>query len=571
MKLKPFYFFDGAFGTYYHKLHPDSSMPELANLEHKQDVYAIHRAYIESGATAIKTNTFGANPLNMPEAQMAAVLQSGYQIAVQAAGQAASVFADIGPISAENAADSYLKIAALFLAEGASHFLFETQSSFQELLPAIRYIKAHCDNAVVIVSFAVAQDGYTQNGEHYHALFAEAAAAGADYVGLNCICGPAHMLRLIAEADTDKYAVIAMPNSGYPATVNGRTVYVDNPDYFSDKLCDIYRCGVSAIGGCCGTTPAHIQASIQKIKALDSVIPPKPSVVKEPVVVEHPDWNHIMIAVEIAAPVDTDFSFALSASKSLKKAGADFITIPDSPLAKTRANSMMISAKIQREVGIPAIPHISCRDRNQIALKGDLIAGNIEGLREILAITGDPIPESERTKVKQVFGFHSYKLIHFISELNGAVFQQTPYRICAALNTSAVNFDAELKRAEEKAKNGAVCFLTQPLFSEKNIANYQTAKKVLPYKILAGIMPIAGYKNALFLNNEVPGIKVSEEIILALKDQPPEHAKEICLAYAKKTVDAVSEMCDGYYIMTPLKKIDYSIELVQHIRNHTLV
>ena len=566
--MKPFYFFDGAFGTYYHKLHPDVQIPELSNLNDAQEVYAIHRAYIESGATAIKTNTFGANPLNMTQEQTAAVIQSGYRIAKEAAGQKAAVFADIGPVFAENAADIYLKLSTLFLAAGASHFLFETQPSCKDLLPALKHIKAICDHAVIMVSFAVTQDGYSQSGEHYHTLFEEAVAAGVDYVGLNCICGPAHMQRLIADTDTTKYAVIAMPNAGYPATVNGRTVYVDNPAYFSDKLCEIYRCGVAAVGGCCGTTPAHIKASVEKIRASGISRQTKPSVKKETAAVRYETWNHTVIAVEVGAPVNTDTAFTLSASKRLKAAGADFITIPDSPLAKTRANSMMISAKIQREAGIRTIPHICCRDRNQIALKGDLIAGNIEGIREVLAITGDPIPEADRTIAKNVFGFNSYKLIHFINGLNKTLFQETPYRVCAALNTSAAHFEAELERAREKIKTGAVCFLTQPLFSKQNIANYQAAKQALPCKILAGIMPLAGYKNALFLNNEVPGIEVSEDILSALENQTPEKTKRICLDYAKQTIDTIKENCDGFYIMTPLKKTDYSEELVRYIRSN---
>lgn len=567
--MKPFFLFDGAFGTYYHKKNPDCQYPELANLEDAETVGKIHLEYIDSGVNAIKTNTFGANPFVFPDRiQLKKVIQNGFRIAADAAGQRAAVFADIGPVFGDCPQDAYLETTDLFIQEGASNFLFETQHSLLELLPAIRRIKAMASDSIVIVSFAVTQDGYTQTGEFYQTLLEQANAAGADYVGLNCICGPAHLLRLISELDTKKYAVSAMPNAGYPSVVNGRTVYVDNPDYFSDKLTEIYRCGVRAIGGCCGTTPQHMKATAEKLRQTSALkLPQHFSTVQAAVPAAVPTaWDHTIIAVELGAPSDTDMSFTLAASRRMKQAGADFITIPDSPLARARANSMMISAKIQRDAGISAIPHLCCRDRNQIAIKGDLVAAHIEGLREVLAITGDPIPEADRTSVKNVFGFNSYRLIRFISSLNRELFSKAPYRICAALNTSSPRFSQELERAAEKLKNGADCFLTQPLFSEENIQNYYRAKQELGCRILAGIMPLAGYKNAVFLDNEVPGIQIAPQLLSQLRDKSAEEARILCLDYAKGIIDRIKADCDGFYIMTPLKKAELSEQLVRYIR-----
>ncbi len=562
------YLFDGAFGTYYHARNPESQYPELANLYDRQAVLEIHREYLKAGVNAIKTNTFCANPVSIPDGeQLAAIIQNGWRLAAEAAGDSATVFADIGPILAEQAEEAYLTVVRLFLKEGADHFLFETQSSLAELLPAISLLKSE-PGRVVIVSFAVTQDGYTQSGEAYQTLFAQAAEAGADLVGLNCICGPAHMLRLISAVDTKKYAVSAMPNAGYPSVINGRTVYVDNPAYFSEKLAEIYACGAKAVGGCCGTTPRHIKAAVEKIKNIIPVISDRqPNQSDSPPVPHSADgWNPVTIAVELAAPAEPDASFSLEAAKRLKTAGADFVTVPDSPLARARASSIITAARLQREAGLRAIPHLCCRDRNQIALKGDLLGGNIEGLRDVLVITGDPVPDLERSSAKTVFGFNSYKLIQFIRRLNADLFSASPYRIYAGLNTSALHFEAELKRAEEKQKNGAVCFLTQPLFSEQNLENYRLACSTLSGKVLAGIMPLAGYKNALFLNNEVPGIDIPEPILEALAGASPPQAKEICLRYAKEMIDRVWPDCGGFYIMTPLKKVELSEELIAYIR-----
>lgn len=570
--MKDIIIFDGAFGTYYAGLYGSEEYPEAANIRHPERVRAIHREYIASGANAIKTNTFAANPVTMSDPEwLGETLKSGYHIAMSAASESADVFADIGPIASEHAAVDYLTVAKIFLNAGADHFLFETLSEVDPLEPTVRYIREKIPNATIITSFAVTQDGYTRSGEYYQSLFRKADSMGADYVGLNCICGPAHMLHLMEKADTDRYSVIAMPNAGYPSVVNGRTIYVDNPAYFSDKLYDIYCCGVRAIGGCCGTTPRHIKETVDRIRSNDRSIEKAARPAVERTVAQtalSPKSNRPVIAVEIGAPVDTDTGFVVEAAHIAKRAGADFVTIPDSPLAKTRANSMMIAAKIQREAEISVIPHVCCRDRNQIAIKGDLIAGSIEGIRHILAITGDPISQTDRDFAKNVFGFNSYQLIRFIRELNAEAFADVPYYICAALNTSSVNFAAELNRAKEKIRNGANCFFTQPLFSEQNIENYRLAKKTLDCPVMAGIMPLAGYRNALFLNNEVPGIEIPEQVITQLENKTGEAAKQICLQYSRMIIDRIAENCDGYYIMTPLKKIDFSEELIRYIRAH---
>lgn len=567
--MKDIIIFDGAFGTYYAGLYGSEEYPESANIRHPERVLAIHREYIASGANAIKTNTFAANPVTMSDsALLCETLQSGYRIAMSAASESVHVFADIGPIASEHTEADYLTVAKIFLDEGADHFLFETLAEVDTLEPAVRYIKEKVPNAIVITSFAVTQDGYTRSGEYYQSLFRKADSMGADYVGLNCICGPAHMLDLMKKADTDRYAVIAMPNAGYPSVVNGRTIYMDNPTYFSHKMYDIYCCGVQAIGGCCGTTPRHIKETVDRIRTDDRNREKTARPAAKRTVAQNAfssKSNRPVIAVEIGAPVDTDTGFIMEAAQTVKRAGADFVTIPDSPLAKTRANSMMIAAKIQREAGIAVIPHVCCRDRNQIAIKGDLIAGSIEGIRHILTITGDPISQTDRDFAKNVFGFNSYQLIRFIHELNAEVFADSPYHICAALNTGSANFSAELNRAKEKIQNGANCFFTQPLFSEQNIENYRRAKETLDCPVMAGIMPLAGYRNALFLNNEVPGIEIPEQVIAQLEHQTGEASKQICLQYSKAIIDRIAEGCDGYYIMTPLKKIDFSEELIRYI------
>ena len=563
--------FDGAFGTYYNMLHGTSIVPEFANLNRKNAVYEIHREYIAAGAQAIKTNTFAANAaLCEDPALLGEIIKNGYETAVLAAGNTVKVFADIGPIAGENAAYEYERITEQFLSLGAKCFLFETQ---QELLPlkgAIRRIKEAVRGATVMTSFAVSQDGYTRAGGYYRSLVEEALSIGADYAGLNCICGPSHMLELMRALDTEKYPLIAMPNSSYPSVVSGRTVYLDNPDYFSDLLVKLCQCGVRVLGGCCGTTPKHIRAAAEKLRKVTGS-----EKVEAPIRrVAGPGEGRAdffkkegkIVAAELCPPVDTDMTYVLGAAERLKACGSDYITVPDSPLAKPRAGSMMIAAKIQREVGIKTIPHMACRDRNRIGLQGELVSGNIEGIENVLVMTGDPIPDAARDGNKNVFGFNSFRLMRFIHALNEDLFSGAPYRIFGVLNLNARRFDVELRRAEEKILNGAVALFTQPVFTRQNVENLAAAHAALRCTLLAGIMPVAGYRNAVFLNNEVAGIEVPQRILDLLKDKGPEETKEISVGFCQQLIDRVYDLCDGFYMITPLKKIDFTEAVIQYIR-----
>ena len=567
--------FDGAFGTYYESLAlpgTRAAYPELANLQDPDTVLRIHEAYIAGGAGAVKTNTYGVNSrLTEDPALRRRLLQRGYELACEAAGgKGTLVFADIGPAPEENAAVEYEELASVFLEAGAERFLFETQSDVTPCGGAFRRIRSACPQAVIVASFAVTQDGYTRSGRYYTDLFDEAAALGADIVGLNCICGPAHMLELIRKVEPGKYRLSVMPNAGYPTNVNGRCVYVDNPAYFAGKLRQLADCGVEALGGCCGTTPQHIAAACAALRTgrvrVEAVRPKRPEERREMAAREDP--SRTPIAVEISPPADTDADFILNASREMQEAGADFITIPDSPMAKTRSNSMMIAALIQRETGILTIPHLCCRDRNQIAMKGDLVAGNILGLRHILAITGDPVPAEDRSAAKSVFGMNSWQLIRFIASLNKEIFPSSPYRLYGALNLNAVHFEQELKRAERKIENGVGALFTQPLFSEKSVERFLEARRVLPCRLMAGILPVAGYRNAVFLNNELPGIEIPADVVEALRDKGPEETMEISLAYCKRIIDAIRPACGGFYVMTPLKKTAYSRAVVRYIREN---
>lgn len=568
-------FFDGAFGTYYYQKTSDDTPCELACRTNPQLVEQIHREYIQAGAQAIKANTYAANSLLGPRDDVFALITEAWRIASRAAaGTQTAVFADIGyiPLEPEAAREEYLALARHFLSLGAKNFLFETLAEFSPILPAVLEIRRLCPQACIIASFAVSQDGYTKKGYDYRSLLSQVRdTPQVDAGGLNCLCGPSHMLALIKKLGPMAASLSVMPNSGYPSTINGRTVYRDNADYFSDKLVQLYETGVRFLGGCCGSTPRHISLAIQKIKALPapravSLQADKLPAAAQPQAQPMRKSPRKLIAAELDPPVDTDFSFLLGAARLYRDAGAHYITVADSPLSRTRADSLMTAAKIQREVGICTLPHISCRDKNIIALKAGLLGASMEGIRQVLVVTGDPVSKAQRSSASSVFEFNSFELIAYINTLNEDVFAHAPFSIAGALNVNAANFPQELARARRKVENGASLLLTQPIFSQAAIENFKSAKAQLPCKLLAGILPVASWRNAMFLLNEVSGIEIPQSVLDSLEGQPPQVVMERSAAYSMQLIDQLYDTADGFYLMTPLKKTALVQRLILEIR-----
>jgi len=269
-----------------------------------------------------------------------------------------------------------------------------------------------------------------------------------------------------------------------------------------------------------------------------------------------------IIACELDGPVDADVSFVMESSKKLKRSGCNLITIADSPLARPHADSFMISAKIKREINIEVLPHLACRDRNIIGIKGTLLGGNIENINNVLAITGDPLQNS---KSKGNFDLNSFTLTEYINELNREVFVKRPYCIASALNVNSSNFETELNRAEKKVRKGSQVFLTQPIYTDEAVERLKRAKETLGVYILGGIMPVVSYKNAMFLNNEVYGINIPNEMVEKFKGKDREESLEIAKDISIEIASKIKDICDGYYFMIPLKKIDLICDIINSI------
>ncbi|NLM50752.1 MAG: bifunctional homocysteine S-methyltransferase/methylenetetrahydrofolate reductase [Clostridiaceae bacterium] len=576
---KSYLVFDGGMGTYYQEKTKSTKKCEFANLDEEDIIYNIHREYILAGCDAIKTNTFAANPysLNCDFETVSQIIKKGYEIAAKAAGKNAFVFADIGPIPPNATKDPfkvYKEIVDIFLSMNAKYFLFETLSSDENLYKISKYIKKKAPDSFIIASFAVSPEGLTREGLSGKVLFERTCQNPyVDCVGFNCISGAYHLLKYIKNFDLTKKYVSVMPNAGYPTVIDNRTYFENNPVYFSDKMAQLARAGVKVLGGCCGTTPEFIKYTINNLKYLpeEKSAEPKISIAAalekkhENILIEKMNKGQKVIAVELDPPVDTDISFFLKGAEELTLEGADAITIADCPIARARVDSSLLACKLKREKNINTIPHMTCRDRNINATKALLLGLNIEGVENVLVVTGDPIPNAQRDEIKTMFAFNSAILAGHIKTLNETVFQK-PFTIFAALNVNSKNFDHQLAHAQKKIENGVSVFLTQPVFTEEALKNLKRAKENLDAKILCGILPIVSYNNANFINNEISGITVSESIIERYKGISKEEASKLAVEISLDIINAAKDYCDGYYLITPFKRIDIIKELIREIK-----
>lgn len=575
--------FDGGMGTYY-KAKPGQEC-EQANLTDPDGILAVHRAYLAAGADAIKTNTFSLPRLAAAQQPgWEQLADAGWQLAAKAAGETgAAVFADLGPApDTENlpAEQVYLAVAKRFALLGARNFLFETLSTEEGVLEAICALKQTVPDAFVLVSFAVLPDGYTREGRYCAELVRRMAQSGVvDAVGLNCVSAPGAMRALVQQLGDAGLPLSVMPNAGYPVVARAQVRYQGKPEYFARELSRLAAEGVRILGGCCGTTPQHIAALRTALDALPEALPAapaaKPAAVAKPAVETDDVFlrklraGQRVIAVELDSPKDADLTAYLEGARRLQAAGADLLTIADCPIARTRMDSSLVACRVHRELGMNVLPHMTCRDRNLNATKALLLGLYAEGVREVLAITGDPIPTAERDEVKNVYQFNSRKLAQYIVSLAGEGREMpSPITVFGALNLNARNFEVELRRAAEKLENGMSGFLTQPLLSAQAVENLKKTRETLGEraKILAGILPVVSQRNAIFMENEVNGIHVDEAIIQKFEGLDRTAGEELGLEVSVQAAKAAAPYADGFYLMTPFNRVALMERLIARLR-----
>lgn len=573
--------FDGATGTALCAQSGEGEAVERLCLIQPQRVLALHRAYLAAGCKAIKTNTFAAHVSLACENKddQKTLIRAAYDLA-RRAGDAydAAVFADIGPAptDADSAAACYIAMAEQYLNVGATCFLFETMQSGEGLAEAAAYIKASCPDAWIMVSFAADADGFTRAGEQASALALQMSACGAvDAIGLNCICGAYHIRQLLSTLDVGDKWMSAMPNAGYPHVEEGRTYYDSAPAYYAQQVMECVKAGARIVGGCCGTTPEHIR---QIARLLGTPMPPRVRMGDEKAaqppekgcrsrILRRLEQGRRITLVELDPPRSADIGGFMEGARQLEQAGADAITIADCPIGRARMDSSLLACKLSRELGIEALPHMTCRDRNVNATKALLLGLSMENVHNVLAVTGDPIPTGDRGSVKSVYQFNSRVLAKFIRGL-GESGEAEPFFVCGGLNINAVRFDSELDRAKEKMDCGVSAFLTQPVLSEQAALHLERARDELRgAKLIGGLFPVVSEKNARFLQSEVHGITVDEAVVRAYAGLDRAQGEDMAVRLCREAASRISPFVDGYYMMTPFQRVELVCRVIRATRN----
>ncbi|WP_339240153.1 bifunctional homocysteine S-methyltransferase/methylenetetrahydrofolate reductase [Geobacillus sp. FSL W8-0466] len=586
---------DGAMGTLLYSHGIDRCFEEL-NLSNPDEIVHIHEAYIAAGADVIQTNTYGANYVKLAryglEDEVPAINRAAVRLARQAANGRAYVLGTIGGlrtlnksvVTLEEVKRTFREQLFVLLAEGVDGVLLETYYDLEELETVLAIARKETD-LPIIAHVSLHEVGVLQDGTPLADALIRLEALGADVVGLNCRLGPYHMLRSLEEVPLPKQAFLsAYPNASLPDYRDGRLVYETNAEYFEETAKAFRDQGVRLIGGCCGTTPKHIEAMA---KALADRTPVTEKTVKRrtasvsvqadrPAPTPLPELarTYRSVIVELDPPKQLGIDKFLAGAKALHDAGIDALTLADNSLATPRISNAAVATIIKEQLGIRPLVHITCRDRNLIGLQSHLMGLHTLGITDVLAITGDPSKIGDFPGATSVYDLSSFDLIRLIRQFNEGLSysgkplgQKTNFSIGAAFNPNVRHLDKAVERMEKKIQCGAHYFLTQPIYSEEKIVEVYEATKHLDTPIYIGIMPLVSACNADFLHHEVPGITLSDEIrarMAACSVDPVQAAKE-GIAIAKSLIDAAFDLFNGIYLITPFLRYDMTVELVRYI------
>lgn len=571
--------YDGAFGTYYAAKSGSGDLPERANDENPCLVKEIHKEYIMSGAQIIRTNTFasGCTALSCGVEALKRNLRSACRMAAEAvceSGKEVYIAGDIGPLpcEGEEAEEEYFLIASTLLEAGADFLLFETFSDYRQILPVIRRIRKDNGGVFAALHFSVNQYGYTNRGISIRKIFEDLASeTDVDGLGLNCGVGPGHMIKIFEKLPMVSGKIYsALPNASYPKLIQDRIVFLENRDYFVEKLSGLETMGMDCLGGCCGTTPEYIRQAARILtcgkKERHTVLQPRQTAgEKQPA--RHAFYRRDqkpLIAVELAPPFGSSDEKVLDAAYYLKAQGVDVATFPDSPSGRTRADSVLMGVKVMEKSGLCVMPHVCCRDKNAIAIRSQLLGAYMNGIRNLLVVTGDPVPTLMRKDVKGVYNFDSVGFMRILQEMNEEEFAQDPFVYGGALNPGRINLKIETDRMKKKMLAGASFFMTQPLFVQEDIRKLRQIKEETGARILCGIMPLVSKKNARFIQNEMAGIHVTEEIVARYDGAVTREEGEAAgVALAREIMEVTGDFADGYYFSIPFNRVELLPRILQ--------
>ncbi|WP_066314136.1 bifunctional homocysteine S-methyltransferase/methylenetetrahydrofolate reductase [Bacillus sp. FJAT-29814] len=583
---------DGAMGTLLYSYGTDSCFEEL-NLSHPDQIQHIHQAYIAAGADIIQTNTYAANYLKLGryglEDSVKDINSAAVRNAKKAAGNAAFVLGTMGgnrgikpnSIPIEEIKRSFREQLYCLLLEDVDGLLLETFYDLEEL-ETILSIARKETKLPIIAQVSLQEPSNLQDQTPVNEALKRLETLGADVVGLNCRLGPHHMLLALEQIELPKHAFLsAYPNASLPSYTDGKFHYDGDAEYFRRSALEFRKQGIRLLGGCCGTTPEHIRAfaaalkestpvteKVVKLKA-EKIIVEEQSVTRDYAPLQDIVKERPSVIVELDPPRKLDTTKFFEGARALKGAGIDAITLADNSLATVRISNESLGYLLKSELGMRPLIHIACRDRNIIGLQSHLMGLHTLGMHDVLAITGDPARVGDFPGASSVYDVSSFELIQMIKQLNeGLSFsgkdlgQKTAFSIAAAFNPNVRSLEKAVKRLEKKIDCGADYFISQPVFSEEKLLEIHDQTKHLDAPIYIGLMPLTSSKNAEFLHNEVPGIKIADSIrdrMASLSD--PVLAAQEGIAITKSLVDTALDLFNGIYFITPFLRYELTAEL----------
>jgi homocysteine S-methyltransferase len=588
--------FDGGVGTYLYEkgIYINTCFDEL-NLTNADLVGEVHRDYINAGADVVETNTFGANRFKLAphglEAKVYEINRTGAEIARKVAGDTTLVAGSIGPLgvqiepigklSYDEAKDVFKEQARGLLDGGVDLMVLETFALVSELLQAIRAIRELDPKIPVMAQVTVNDDGVLLSGATLETFVTEVTKCDVDVLGLNCSVGPKAMLEALEHLKPlTKLPISVQPNAGVPQNVGGRNIYMTSPEYIAEYAKRFILSGAQVVGGCCGTNPGHIKAirravhALQPSKRMDltaeelkvrtpeavTVVP-----IAEKSRVSNKLAKHQFVTmVELVSPKGVSPSSQVQKARRLYHFGIDAINIPDGPRASARMSALALAAIIQKEVGIETVLHFACRDRNVIGMQSDLLGAWALGMRNVLAITGDPPKLGNYPNATAVFDVDAIGLTNIINRLNhgldlagNPIGEPTGFSIGVGVNPGAINLDEELRRLDWKIEAGAEYMITQPVFDLRLLEQFMKRIEHVHLPLLCGIWPLISYRNAEFMNNEVPGASVPPDILARMrKTTTKEEGFREGVAIARETYDRVKNDVAGVQLSAPMGRIE---------------
>src|SRR5881296_2793698 len=589
---------DGAMGTQLHArgVSFERSFDEL-NLTEPKIVEEIHRAYISAGAELIETNTFGANRIKLARHGLEGRVRDINFRAVKLAREAREITGEpvflagsvgpigqqlepIGRISIAQATAAFEEQIAALLEGGADLLVLETFTNLPELLAAVAAARRTADLPIV-AQMTFAEDGLTLSAEEPSQVVQALERAGVDVIGVNCGVGPQVALQVLeAMRQETRHPLSGQPNAGLPARVEGRFFYFAT---FARQAADL---GVAYIGGCCGTTPAHIaamRAALKPVATSARIQRPAPSTaiaidlnpaeqLPPTPFAQRLAAGAFVVSVEIDPPRGLNPAKCIAGAELIKAAGADAINIGDSPMARVRMSALSLALMIRQQVGIDTLIHFTSRDKNLMALQAELIGAHALGIRNIIALTGDPARIGDYPSETGVWDVDSIGLIKILQRLNEgydwlgtSIGKPASFTIACAVNPSADDLDHEIDRFRQKIEAGAHVAMSQPLYDRETLERFFLKTGPLPIPFLLGVLPLQSSRHAEFMHNEVPGIVVPQQLRERMR-RAGENGIAEGLAQSRELLEDTRDLVQGVYLMPSFGRYEVVAELVRWLR-----